>query len=91
MYNQYIPVPYPHGKQCLGTGPLDGQYEPIQISFQEPVPLSSGGMSLACGCHLAGGVEGRLRIRKMHLWLLLDAIHGIPQGVGGLSQNLADG
>lgn len=28
-------------------------------------------------------MEGRLGIRKMYLWLLLEAIHSTPQGVRG--------
>lgn len=96
MCNQYTPIPNATRKKCPGIGLLEGQYGPIQISSQEPIPLSPGGCPQQVAVPWQVGWRGRLRIRKMDVWLLLEAAHHTPQGdemlLGGdkNSQSLAD-
>lgn len=57
--------------------------DPFKFPLQGPSLLALG-MSSAGGCHLGGGVRGRLGIKNMYLWHLKEAIHSTPRKMEGL-------
>lgn len=57
--------------------------DPFKFPPQGPSLLALG-MSSAGGCHLGGGVRGRLGIKNMYLWHLKEAIHSTPRKMKGL-------
>lgn len=59
MYNQYTQSPTPLESDAQGLDCWRGNMDPFKFPPRNQSLLALG-MSLACGCHLGGGVERSL-------------------------------